>query len=373
MKNVGFIGYRGMVGSVLMDRLKSENDFSNFKSHFFSTSKHGKKAPELCYNQEVLLLDAHDLKSLSDMDILVSCQGGDYTNKIYADLRSGGFTGYFIDAASALRMNEEALISLDPLNGNLLDQALDKGSKTFVGGNCTVSLMLMALHGLFKEDLIDWVTSMTYQAASGAGARNMEELLMQMRQMGQQAHTLLADDSNGILDVDKSILELMKSDEFIKDQFKVPLAGSLIPWIDTKMENGQSREEWKAMAEANKILGNVGSKRQIPIDGTCVRIGAMRCHSQAFTIKLNKTIDIKTIVELVGNANDWVKVIPNDRELTTTDLTPTKVSGTLSIPVGRIRKMNLGDDFLNGFSIGDQLLWGAAEPIRRMLNKAINQ
>ncbi|MBT7609812.1 MAG: aspartate-semialdehyde dehydrogenase [Bacteriovoracaceae bacterium] len=368
MKNVGFIGYRGMVGSVLMERLRLENDFLDFKSHFFSTSKQGQEAPELCQNQEKLLLNAFDLSSLSDMDILVSCQGGAYTNKVYSDLKARGFNGYFIDAASSLRMNEEAHICLDPLNGDLLQQAIDKGSKTFVGGNCTVSLMLMALHGLFKEGLIDWVTSMTYQAASGAGARNMQELLMQMRQVGERAHTLMADNSNGILDVDKSVTDLMLSEEFIKDQFKVPLACSLIPWIDEKMKNGQSREEWKAMAEANKILGNIGPKRQIPIDGTCVRIGALRCHSQAFTIKLNKSVDIKTIIELIGNANAWVRTIPNVKGLTTTDLTPTKVSGTLSIPVGRIRKMNIGNNFVNGFSVGDQLLWGAAEPLRMMLN-----
>jgi aspartate-semialdehyde dehydrogenase len=370
MKNVGFIGYRGMVGSVLMERLKSENDFKNFKSHFFSTSQAGLSAPKLSDNQEELLMDAHDLNLLSEMDILISCQGGDYTSKVYSDLRTKGFEGYFIDAASTLRMTDGAHICLDPINGDLLNKALEQGSKTFVGGNCTVSLMLMGLHGLFKEGLVDWVSSMTYQAASGAGARNMEELLMQMKAMGEQASTLLSDSNNGILDVDSSIVDLMRSDSFPKDNFKVPLAGSLIPWIDTKMENGQSREEWKAMAEANKILG---SSKQIPIDGTCVRVGAMRCHSQAFTIKLNKSVDIKTIVELIGTANNWVKTIPNDRDLTTTDLTPAKVSGTLSIPVGRLRKMNLGDDYLNGFSVGDQLLWGAAEPLRRMLNMILNQ
>jgi aspartate-semialdehyde dehydrogenase len=372
MKNVGFIGYRGMVGSVLMDRLKNENDFKNFKSHFFSTSQKGKVAPTLSENQETLLLDAHDVSALSDMDIIISCQGGDYTEQIYPVLRNGGFTGYFIDAASTLRMQKDALICLDPINGDDLNKAIENGSKTFVGGNCTVSLMLMSLHGLFKEGLVDWVSSMTYQAASGAGAKNMEELLRQMKQIGDLADGLLKEKTNGILDVDHAVLDLMRSTEFKKENFGVPLAGSLIPWIDKKMENGQSREEWKAMSEANKILGNMNTDTMIPVDGTCVRVGSMRCHSQAFTIKLNKTIDTKTIAEILGTANEWVKYVPNDRDLTVNELTPAKISGTLTIPIGRVRKMNLGDQFLNGFTVGDQLLWGAAEPLRRMLNMALN-
>jgi aspartate-semialdehyde dehydrogenase len=371
MKNVGFIGYRGMVGSVLMDRLKSENDFRNFKAHFFTTSMKGQVASDFCDNQEKLLCDAYDFQALSDMDILVSCQGGDYTEQIYPELRNSGFRGYFIDAASTLRMNEEALICLDPINGDVLSKALENGSKTFVGGNCTVSLMLMSLHGLFKEGLVEWVSSMTYQAASGAGAKNMTELLQQMKQMGDLADGFLSDKSKGILDIDRSVLDLMRSQKFKTENFGVPLAGSLIPWIDKKMENGQSREEWKAMTEANKILGNLSKESLIPIDGTCVRVGAMRCHSQAFTIKLNKSVDTKTIAELLGYANKWAKHIPNDRDLTTKELTPANISGTLSIPIGRIRKMNFGERYLNAFTVGDQLLWGAAEPLRRMLNMVL--
>lgn len=373
MKNVGFIGYRGMVGSVLMDRLKNENDFKNFKSHFFTTSMKGQLAPEFSHTQEKYLLDAYDFTALSDMDILISCQGGDYTEQIYPELRNKGFKGYFIDAASTLRMNDEAHICLDPINDAALKIALEKGSRTFVGGNCTVSLMLMSLHGLFKEGLVEWVSSMTYQAASGAGAKNMTELLQQMKQMGDLADDLLKDKGNGILDIDRSVVDLMRSENFKTENFGVPLAGSLIPWIDKKMENGQSKEEWKAMSEANKILGNISKESLIPVDGTCVRVGAMRCHSQAFTIKLNKTVDTKSIAEILGTANEWVKYVPNDRDLTTKELTPAKVSGTLSIPIGRVRKMNLGDQYLNGFTVGDQLLWGAAEPLRRMLNIVLNQ
>lgn len=365
MKNVGFIGYRGMVGSVLMNRMKTENDFKSIKSHFFSTSQAGEKAPVFSEQQEESLLDAHAIEQLMDMDIILSCQGGDYTKKVYPELKAKGFQGYFIDAASALRMDDEAMICLDPINGQHLQEGLERGVKTFVGGNCTVSLMLMALHGLFKENLVKWVTSMTYQAASGAGAKNMAELLTQMDQLGTVATPLINDPSKNILAIDKTVTDFMNGPELTKDLWSVPLAASLIPWIDTKMENGQSREEWKAMVEANKIL-NTGSNT-IPIDGTCVRIGAMRCHSQGFTIKLKKTADTKTLVELMGTANDWVKVVPNDRDLTSKELTPAVTGGTLTIPVGRVRKMTLGDDYLNAFTVGDQLLWGAAEPLRRML------
>ncbi len=368
MKNVGFVGYRGMVGSVLLDRMKEENDFDSIKPYFFSTSQKGKDAPILASLQEKKILDAYCLESLCDMDIIISCQGGDYTQKNYFALREKGYEGHFIDASSALRMNDQAMICLDPLNSHHLIKGIESGSKTFAGGNCTVSLMLMALHGLFKEDLIEWVSSMTYQAASGAGSKNMSELLMQMNKIGEFAARLLANPSHSILEVDYKISKLMEEESFPTENFSVPLAGSFIPWIDKKMENGQSKEEWKSMVEANKILK---TSKTIPIDGTCVRVGAMRSHGQGLTIKLRKTVDLKTIEDILRNANQWVKVLPNEKLLTTKNLSPNKVSGTLSIPIGRLRKMTLGEDYLNAFTVGDQLLWGAAEPLRRMLKLVI--
>ena len=299
------------------------------------------------------------------MDAIISCQGGDYTKQVYGPLREAGWQGYWIDAASSLRMDDSAIIVLDPVNMNVIKDGLTKGVKTFVGGNCTVSLMLMGLGGLFKADLIEWMTSMTYQAASGGGARHMRELISQMGIIHNAVAGELADPSSAILDIDRKVAETILSDGMPTDNFGVPLAGSLIPWVDTKLDNGQSREEWKGFAETNKILGL--SNNPIPIDGTCVRIGAMRCHSQAFTIKLKKDVPMDEIESMLAEANDWVKVIPNERDVSARELTPAKVTGTLSVPVGRLRKMNLGDEYLNAFSVGDQLLWGAAEPLRRML------
>ncbi|TNF30528.1 MAG: aspartate-semialdehyde dehydrogenase [Deltaproteobacteria bacterium] len=362
---VGFIGWRGMVGSVLMDRMVAEGDFDHFDSTFFTTSQKGQPAPT--YTNKLAdnsLQDANDIEALSAMDVLVSCQGGDYTKEIHPKLRSAGWQGYWIDAASALRLDEKALICLDPVNGELLQKGIDSGIKDFIGGNCTVSLMLMALGGLFKENLIEWVNSHTYQAASGGGARHMQELIKGMGSIFGTVAPDLANPAANILEIDKKVVEHMRGNDFDSTLFGAPLAGSLIPWIDSPMDNGQTREEWKGVTETNKILGTTTT---IPVDGTCVRVGAMRCHSQAFTLKLKKSVDLSTITQIIGTANDWVRVIPNDREKTLKELTPTAVTGQLHIPVGRIRKMNLGEEFINAFSVGDQLLWGAAEPLRRML------
>ena len=299
------------------------------------------------------------------MDIIVTCQGGDYTKAVYPKLRESGWDGYWIDAASALRMVDDSIIVLDPVNKDVIEQGLEQGVKTFVGGNCTVSLMLLALGGLFEQDLIEWVSPMTYQAASGAGARNMKELIAQMGAIHSSVAEQLDNPSSAILEIDKIVSEKMASSDLPQDQFGVPLAGSLIPWIDVPMPSGQSKEEWKAQVEANKILGS--SKQPVPIDGLCVRIGAMRCHSQAMTIKLREDISIEKIEEILASHNEWVKVIPNEREISATDLTPVKVTGTLSIPVGRIRKLAMGPKYISAFTVGDQLLWGAAEPLRRML------
>ncbi len=370
MPRVGFVGWRGMVGSVLMGRMAEENDFKrDFDPTFFTTSQVGLKAPAI--GKEVpLLADAYEIDALKEQDIIVSCQGGDYTKKVYGDLRKNGWTGYWIDAASTLRMEEDSVIVLDPVNRAVIDEALATGKKDFIGGNCTVSLMLMGLGGLFENNLVDWVSSMTYQAASGAGARNMRELLSQMQLLGNVSDPFLKDPASSILELDKTVAEFSRSADMPSDNFGVPLAGSLIPWIDVPLENGQSKEEWKGFVETNKILGR--SDNPINIDGTCVRIGTMRCHSQAFTIKLNNNVPLDEIEDIISFHNDWVKFIPNERDVTMNELTPAKVTGSLTVPVGRVRKMNLGEKYLTAFSVGDQLLWGAAEPVRRMLNIALD-
>lgn len=360
---VGFVGWRGMVGSVLMGRMLEENDFADIEPVFFTTSNVGGQAPNVG-KETPALKDAFDIEALRELDAIISCQGGDYTAKVFSDLRSGGWQGYWIDAASSLRMADDAIIVLDPVNDQVIRDGLSKGVKNYIGGNCTVSLMLMALGGLFNEGLVEWVSSMTYQAASGAGARNMRELLTQMGELRDCVAPELADPASAILDIDKKVSEKMRGD-LSMSEFGAPLAGSLLPYIDKQLENGQSREEWKAQAETNKILGVDG--QPIPVDGICVRIGAMRCHSQAFTIKLNKDISVSEIEGILANANDWVNVLPDDRDTSLKELTPTAATGTLSVPVGRIRKLNMGPEYISAFSVGDQLLWGAAEPLRRML------
>lgn len=365
MKRVGFVGWRGMVGSVLMQRMMEERDFDYIDEPvFFTTSQAGQAGPDIGKDIPALK-DATSIDELKQMDAIISCQGGDYTKQVYGALREAGWKGYWIDAASSLRMEEDAIIVLDPVNMNVIKDGLANGVKTYVGGNCTVSLMLMGLGGLFNSGQIEWMTSMTYQAASGGGARHMRELISQMGVIKDSVATDLANPASAILDIDRQVAQTIRSDDMPTDNFGVPLAGSLIPWIDTKLDNGQSREEWKAYAETNKILGLNDSP--IPIDGTCVRIGAMRCHSQAFTIKLKQNLPMDEIESMIAEANDWVKVIPNDRDITASELTPAKITGTLNVPVGRLRKMNIGDEYLNAFSVGDQLLWGAAEPLRRML------
>ena len=364
MMHVGFVGWRGMVGSVLMQRMQEENDFKEFKSTFFSTSQTGSPAPAFAESHSALK-DAHNVPDLLAMDIILSCQGGDYTSDIYPKLRTAGWRGHWIDAASSLRMEEDAVIVLDPVNGDLIQDAFKKGNKNWIGGNCTVSLMLLALDGLFKKDLIEWVSSMTYQAASGAGAQNMRELISQMGTIYDHAKNLVEDRNSSILDIDKNVSSTIKSKNFPVDNFGVPLAGSLIPWIDKDLNNGQSKEEWKGSAETNKILGR--SDHPIVIEGLCVRVGAMRCHSQALTIKLKKNISLEEINQTISSANAWVKLIPNEREISMNELSPASVSGKLSIPIGRIRKLNMGPEYISAFTVGDQLLWGAAEPLRRIL------
>ncbi|MEJ2453509.1 MAG: aspartate-semialdehyde dehydrogenase [Candidatus Thiodiazotropha sp.] len=365
MKRVGFVGWRGMVGSVLMNRMLDENDFASIEEPvFFTTSQVGQTGPDIG-KAIPPLKDATDIDELKQMEAIVTCQGGSYTNAVYDKLRSAGWDGHWIDAASSLRMKEHTLIVLDPVNQGVIRDGLAQGKRDFIGGNCTVSLMLMALGGLFRKDLVEWATSMTYQAASGAGARNMRELISQMGAVEASVSDLLADPASAILDIDRKVAESLRSDSFPTENFGAALAGSLIPWIDVPLENGQSKEEWKGFVETNKILGR--SDNPVPIDGTCVRIGAMRCHSQALTIKLRKDVPIDEIESILSSANDWVKVIPNEREITVQELSPAKVTGSLSVPVGRLRKMNLGSEYLNAFTVGDQLLWGAAEPLRRML------
>ncbi len=363
MMQVGFVGWRGMVGSVLMGRMREEDDFAAINPVFFTTSNVGGKGPEIG-KPVAPLKDAYDIESLKSMDAIVSCQGGDYTNAIIGKLRDAGWQGYWIDAASSLRMKDDAIIVLDPVNDRVIRQGLKSGIKNYIGGNCTVSLMLMGLGGLFEKGLVEWVSSMTYQAASGAGAQNMRELISQMGQVHSSVAEKLADPASAILEIDKQVVEAMRSADFPQENFGAPLAGSLLPYIDKQLDNGQSREEWKAQAESNKILGNADA---VPMDGICVRIGAMRCHSQALTIKLTQDLPLAEIEQIIAGANQWVKVIPNTREASLNELTPTKVTGTLSIPVGRLRKMNMGPQYLSAFTVGDQLLWGAAEPLRRML------
>ena len=364
MKRVGFIGWRGMVGSVLMQRMREENDFSLIDPTFFSTSSVGGKGPDI--GKDVpSLKDALNLADLNGMEIIISCQGGDYTSEVFPKLRAMGWQGFWIDAASTLRMKNDAIIILDPVNLDVIKNGLARGVKNFIGGNCTVSLMLMGLGGLFKAGLVEWLTSMTYQAASGAGAQNMRELLEQMGEAHRVAAPLLKDPASAILDIDREVAGILRDERFPTANFGVPLAGSLIPWIDKDLGNGQSREEWKGSAETNKILGLENAP--VPVDGLCVRIGAMRCHSQALTIKLKKDVPLADIEALLAAHNDWVRVIPNQREVTMRELTPTAVTGKLEVPVGRLRKLAMGGEYLSAFTVGDQLLWGAAEPLRRML------
>ena len=364
MKRVGLVGWRGMVGSVLMQRMREENDFSLIEPTFFTTSNVGGRAPELGGNNQPLK-DAKSLKDLAEMEVIISCQGGDYTTEIFPQLRAAGWRGYWIDAASTLRMKEDAVIILDPVNREVIRAALGRGVKNFIGGNCTVSLMLMALGGLFQADLIEWMTSMTYQAASGAGAQNMRELLQQMGEAHRVAGPMLADPASAILDIDREVAGILRDETFPTEHFGVPLAGSLIPWIDKDLGNGQSREEWKGQAETNKILGR--ETAPVPVDGLCVRIGAMRCHSQALTIKLKRDVPLADIEAMLAGHNEWVRVVPNQREASVAALTPAAVTGGLNVPVGRLRKMSMGPEYLSAFTVGDQLLWGAAEPLRRML------
>ncbi|MGM0692481.1 MAG: aspartate-semialdehyde dehydrogenase [Pseudomonadota bacterium] len=364
MLKVGFVGWRGMVGSVLMQRMLEEGDFKGIEPIFFTTSQVGQAGPDVGVDVPPLK-DAFDLDVLKALDVVVTCQGGEYTEKVYGDLRQGGWKGYWIDAASTLRMVDESTIVLDPVNRHVIDAQLAKGARTFVGGNCTVSLMLMGLGGLFEADLIEWMTSMTYQAASGSGAKHMRELLNQMGSLRDSVADELADPASAILDIDRKVTAAMRSGNFPTDNFGAPLAGSLLPWIDKPMENGQSKEEWKGSVETNKILGL--QENPIPIDGLCVRIGAMRSHSQAFTIKLKKDVPIDEIEDRLARHNEWVKVIANDKDATIDGLTPAAATGTLSVPVGRLRKLAMGGEYLSAFSVGDQLLWGAAEPLKRML------
>jgi len=361
---VGIIGWRGMVGSVLVQRMREERDFDLINPVFFSTSQAGAKAPDIGKTTQTVK-DANDVTALAAMDVLISCQGGEYTAAIHPKLRKAGWTGYWIDAARQLRMADDAVIILDPVNRAVIDRALDRGIKDFIGGNCTVSLMLMAMDGLFRADLIEWMTSMTYQAASGGGAKHMRELVSQMGLAHASVADLLADPASSILDIDRQLIATQRGPDFPVDNFEFPLAGSLLAWIDADLGNGQSREEWKAEAEGNKILGR--ASQRIPIDGICVRVGSMRCHSQALTVKLRRDVPLTEIAAMLAEANDWVKVVPNEKRATLRDLTPTAVTGTLTVPVGRLKKLSMGGEYLQAFTVGDQLLWGAAEPLRRMM------
>jgi len=371
---VGLVGWRGMVGSVLMQRMLDENDFSLFQPVFFSTSNAGGAAPKWADGAGPLQ-DAYDIEALKKLPIIVTAQGGDYTSAVYPKLREAGWDGIWIDAASTLRMADHSVIVLDPVNRDVVDAALARGVKDFVGGNCTVSCMLMGLAGLFRHDLIDWMTSMTYQAASGGGAQHMRELLTQFGLLNASVKGLLEDPASAILEIDRGILATQKDTALPTDHFGVPLGGNLIPWIDKDLGNGVSREEWKAEAETNKILGRgeAFGSRPIPVDGLCVRIGAMRCHSQALTIKLKRDVPLDEIGDIIREGSQWAKVVPNEREATMRDLTPVAVTGTLDIPVGRLRKLSMGPEYLSAFTVGDQLLWGAAEPLRRMLRIALGE
>jgi len=373
MKQVGIIGWRGMVGSVLLDRMREEKDFDLVAPTFFSTSQAGEPAPELgtpasargAGAQQSTVQDANDIAALAKLPMLISAQGGDYTENIHPRLRAAGWQGYWIDAASSLRMRENAVIVLDPVNLPVMQAATTAGVKDFIGGNCTVSLMLMAVGGLLRAGAVEWITAMTYQSASGAGAKHMRELLEQMGALHRSASSLLQNPASGILDIDRAVGAALKSPEFPRAQFGVPLAASLIPWIDKDLGTGQSREEWKAGAEANKILGT--EAQPIPMEGICVRVSAMRCHSQALTIKLKRDLPLAEVERLIAGGNPWVRVVPNDRESSIRELSPAAVSGGLNIPIGRLRKLAMGGEYLSAFTVGDQLLWGAAEPLRRTM------
>jgi aspartate-semialdehyde dehydrogenase len=368
-KRVGFVGWRGMVGSVLMDRMRAEGGFDGgFEPLFFSTSDAGGKPPAGI--DAPPLLNAFDIDALKKLDIVVSCQGGDYTNDVHPKLRAAGFKGIWLDAASALRMKDSCIIVLDPVNRDVIERGLNSGVRDFAGGNCTVSLMLMALCGLFRERLVEWVSSMTYQAASGAGAKNMLELAAQMAHLSAAAAPLLSNPASSALEIDRAVTAELRGNSIPTANFGAPLAASLIPWIDRQADGGQTREEWKGIAETNKILG-LGPANAIPVDGICVRVGAMRCHSQGLTVKLKKDVPLDEVTEMLASAHEWVKVVPNDRESTVRELTPAAVSGTLDVPIGRIHKMNVGPGYITAFTVGDQLLWGAAEPVRRMLKLAL--
>jgi len=369
MLRVGIVGWRGMVGSVLVQRMREERDFDHVEPVFFSTSQAGGKGPEIGKATEAVK-NATDLAELKKLPVIISCQGGDYTSEIYPKLRQQGWKGYWIDAASALRMNDDAVIILDPLNMDLIKSAIKAGTKNYIGGNCTVSLMLMGMAGLFQRDEVEWMTSMTYQAASGQGASAMRDLVAQMATIADRSQQLLDDPASAILEIDRNVTESIRSRDLPRETIGYPLAGSLLPWIDKDLGNGQSREEWKAQAEANKILGRGNGKngaKAIPMDGVCVRVGAMRCHSQAMTIKLRRPVPMDEVEGMLADAHDWVKVVPNRREETLAELTPAAVTGKLTVPVGRLRKLPMGDDYLAAFTVGDQLLWGAAEPLRRMV------
>lgn len=363
MLRVGLVGWRGMVGSVLLDRMRECGDFDGIEASFFSTSAAGHAGPTI-KGRTHALHDAYDLNELKGHDVIISCQGGGYTTDVVGKLRASGYRGYFVDAASTLRMQPESVLVLDPVNLGVIKQGLSDGYKTFVGANCTVSLMLMGLHGLFAADLVEWSTSMTYQAASGAGAANMRELVAQMAALSDSARSLLADPAASALEIDARVTDTLRGSALPTENFGAPLAASLIPWIDKGMDNGQTREEWKAQVEANKILGR---SRPIPMDGLCVRVGAMRCHAQGLTIKLKRDVPLADIEAMLAAANPWAKVVPNDKAATLAQLSPAAVSGTLEVPVGRLRKLSMGPEYLTAFTVGDQLLWGAAEPLRRML------
>jgi aspartate-semialdehyde dehydrogenase len=363
MLRIGFVGWRGMVGSVLMARMMEEKDFQGFEPVFFSTSDVGGKGPNVGMETPPLQ-DAFNPDLLTEMDVVVTCQGGDYTKSVYPAVRKHGWGGYWVDAASALRMQEDAIIVLDPVNRRVIDQGLLSGVKNYVGGNCTVSLMLMAISGLLASGYVEWISTMTYQSASGAGAKHMKELIAQMKEVGDASRPILEDPASTAVELDRMVTETMKSSAFPTENFLAPLAGSVIPWVDSLMESGQTREEWKGAVEANKILG---TKKPIPVDGVCVRVSAMRCHSQGLTIKLTRDLPLDEVTELIRGSNDWVRIVPNDREATLAQLTPAAVSGTLTVPIGRLRKMLMGPEYVAAFTVGDQLLWGAAEPIRRIL------
>jgi aspartate-semialdehyde dehydrogenase len=364
VRDVAIVGWRGMVGSVLMQRMLEEDDFSLIEPAFFTTSNIGGEGPVI-RGRAAALQDAYDFAALGRSDVILTCQGGDYTAEVYPKLRAGGWNGYWIDAAKTLRMQDDAVVILDPVNRPIIDAALERGLKNYIGGNCTVSLMMMALSGLFRHDLVEWMTCMTYQAASGAGAQTMRELLQQMGEAHLAAKDLLADPASAILDIDREVAGILRDERFPTEHTGVPLAGSLIPWIDKDLGNGMSLEEWKGGAETNKILGRTAAP--IPVESLCVRIGAMRCHSQALTVKLRRDVALPDIERMLAEGNPWVRVVPNTRAASVERLTPAAVTGTLEVPIGRLRKLAMGPQYLSAFTVGDQLLWGAAEPLRRML------